>query len=214
MTRLPEPLRRAVPLRRLMNRLRLVRWVLGGRAGPPPSLVKQAIVRRYARAYHVRVLVETGTYMGDMVDAVRRDFDVLYSIELSETLHAYARRRLARFPHVRLLLGDSATVLGEVLKEVTGPCLFWLDSHYSGGETARAAVETPIVAELQAIARHAVKGHVILIDDARRFDGTADYPDVGQLGQIAASLFPASNLQVAEDVIRIVCAPGGTARGA
>lgn len=214
MTRLTEPLRRAVPLRRLMHRLRLVRWILGGRSGPPPSLVKQAIVRQYARGHRLRVLIETGTYMGDMVHALRGDFDVLFSIELSEPLHAYARQRLARCPNIHLLLGDSAVVLGEVLKRLTSPCLFWLDSHYSGGGTARAGVQTPIFAELEAIAGHGVKSHVILIDDARRFDGTHDYPDLGRLRETVAGFFPGSSLEIADDVIRIVSAPGGTAHRA
>jgi len=208
MARPSDLLRASVPLRHLVHRWRQLRWVLGGRRGPPPARVKQALVRSCGRTYHLRVLIETGTYMGDMVYAARRDFDAIYSIELSQELHAYARERLARFPHVHLLRGDSGKLLGEVLSQVQVPCLFWLDSHYSGGSTAKAGVETPILRELEAIASHSVRGNVILIDDARDFDGRDDYPDLDTLGALSARLFPGSTMDVDTDVIRIVCAPG------
>jgi len=207
MPSLSHALRSLAPLRTLVLRLRHLRWILAGRSGPPPSVVKQVIVRAYGRAHGLRVLVETGTYMGDMVHAVRRDFDAIYSIELSPLHHAYARKRLAGSPNVHLLLGDSGEVLGKVLDGVSRPCLFWLDSHYSGGATARANVETPIVRELEAIAKHAVKSHVILIDDARDFDGRDDYPDLEALRALAARLFPGSAMDVETDIIRIVCQP-------
>lgn len=207
-------LRRFVPIRRLVLRLRLLRWVLGGRSGPPPSLVKQAIVREYRQAYDLRVLIETGTYMGDMVEAVRNDFEAIYSIELGKSHHDYARRRLASYPWVHLLLGDSGQVLGQVLERVTVPSLFWLDGHYAGGTTARAAAQTPILQELEAIAGHPVKNHVVLIDDAQYFNGTNDYPDLESLRAVVARLFPGSAMEVSTGVIRIVCArrqsDGGT----
>jgi len=104
-------------------------------------------------------------------------------------------------------MGDSGEVLGQVLDEVAAPCLFWLDSHYSGGATARANVETPIVRELETIAKHGPRDHVILIDDARDFDGRDDYPDLDTLRALAARLFSGSTMVVATDIIRITRQP-------
>ena len=39
-----------------------------GRLLPPPHFVKQKVLRDYASRYNLRVLVETGTYYGDMID--------------------------------------------------------------------------------------------------------------------------------------------------
>ena len=113
--------------------------------------------------------------------------------------------------NVRLIEGDSGIRLPEMLADIRRPVLFWLDGHYSAGVTASAALHTPISAELQAILRHPVKGHVILIDDARCFDGSNDYPHIDDLlrvvredGNYAA--------EVSIDIIRLIprTAPAGT----
>jgi protein-L-isoaspartate O-methyltransferase len=66
--------------------------------GAAPHPIKQQAIRKYAAKYGVRVLVETGTYYGDMVAAMLHDFDLIYSIELSPALHARAQRRFRRHP--------------------------------------------------------------------------------------------------------------------
>jgi hypothetical protein len=157
------------------------KWRRRGSPVPPPPLVKQRCVVAHGRRRGLKVLVETGTYRGDMVRATRSAFREIYSIELSDTLHARARGLFAAFPHIHLMQGDSATALPEVLKRVHEPCLFWLDAHYSGGETAKALYETPVLVELAHIFAHPVKEHVILVDDARCFTGQNDYPSLAQV---------------------------------
>lgn len=44
-------------------------------------------VKAYGRAFELSTLVETGTYLGDMVEAQRRSFREVWSIELSPTLY-------------------------------------------------------------------------------------------------------------------------------
>ena len=48
---------------------------------PPPHVVKQRVLREYAERYELKVFVETGTYRGDMVQAMKPLFDKIYSIE-------------------------------------------------------------------------------------------------------------------------------------
>ncbi len=179
------------------------RWESAGRVGPPPHLVKQATVRQYGSRFGLDTLVETGTYMGDMVAALRSDFVRIYSIELDEQLYRFACRRFRGHLRISLLQGDSSVVLPSLLASISSPCLFWLDGHYSGGTTARAGRNTPIVDELQAIVRHSVRGHVILIDDARCFVGKDDYPTIEELRQLVARLRSNLQFQVLEDIIRI-----------
>jgi hypothetical protein len=45
--------------------------------GPVPHVAKRRVIRRWARAFKVRSFVETGTYMGDMIAAMRPEFDRL-----------------------------------------------------------------------------------------------------------------------------------------
>ena len=147
--------------------------------------------------------METGTYLGDMVAAQLRAFSRIYSIELDPGLAEAARVRFAPWPHVSILQGDSATVLPVVLRDIDRPCLFWLDGHYSGGITARGDRVTPIVRELEAILDHPVRGHVVLVDDARLFDGTDDYPTLGELQQIL-SRHGSWMMECRDDIIRVL----------
>jgi hypothetical protein len=57
------------------HRHEIHRWERSGRPVPPPHAAKQAVLRAYARAFRTPVLVETGTYMGDMVAAMLDQFD-------------------------------------------------------------------------------------------------------------------------------------------
>jgi hypothetical protein len=153
---------------------------------------------------NLNLFVETGTYHGDMLYAMSGRFKKLYSIELSPELCADAKKRLSNYPNIEIHEGDSAQVLPRLLQSLRVPALFWLDGHYSAGNTARGLLETPISNEVQAILDHPVKGHVILIDDARNFDGSHDYPDLGSLRQSVLSRCPHATFEVKDDVIRIV----------
>jgi hypothetical protein len=79
-----------------------------------------------------------------------------------------------------------------------------LDGHYSAGNTALGDRETPVSAEVAAILNHPVKGHVVLIDDARNFDGTHDYPTLTALRDYVHRVLPNADFSVENDIIRIV----------
>jgi len=197
-------IRRAwIALSRPVRERRDVRaWERNGRPAPPPPLVKRRIVAAYARRFGTRNLVETGTYRGDMVAAQRRRFGRIWSIELQEQLAERARARFARDPHVTILYGDSAALLPIILATMREPCLFWLDAHYSAGITARGAMDTPVAAEIDAILRHPVAGHVVLVDDARDFTGANDYPTIAALTAAITQQRPDWTVEVRDDVIR------------
>jgi hypothetical protein len=180
------------------------RWVAAGKNVPPPYLVKQMVIIEIATARpDLRIFVETGTYFGDMVHAVRNSFSAIYSIELGVELHELARRRFAHLEHVHIRHGDSGEVLEELLREVKEPCLFWLDGHYSAGVTARGAMSTPIEKELTHIAEHRQRNrHVVLIDDARLFTGAGDYPSIDRL-RFWASSNGFDQFAVCDDIVRI-----------
>lgn len=155
------------------------RWQRQGCPVPASASVKRNILRRTAREHNLRVLVETGTFRGDTVMALRRDFDLIVSVELLPELHAKAVRRARHERNVKLLLGDSASVVPAILAALRQPALFWLDAHYSGPGTALGDRVSPISAELNAVLGHPVRGHVVMIDDAREFHdpGRSGYPD-------------------------------------
>ncbi len=168
-------------------------WETEGRPVPPPDLVKRTTLADFAAAFRLDTLIETGTFLGGTIHALKDRFP--------RPLHHRAQPRarrprpppLPQSPHIHILNGDSGQLLASLLQTITVPCLFWLDGHYSGGVTAQAALDTPILAELQTILDHPVKTHVILIDDARLFNGTADYPTLDQYVPSLPSIAPTTS---------------------
>jgi hypothetical protein len=198
---------RANPFRALRNRFRDARtlrdWRKTDQTSPPPPVLKQQVVRDYAARFGLQILLETGTFKGDMIYAVEGQFSEIHSIELGREIFEEARQRFAAFDHIHLHHGDSATVLPELLKTLHAPILFWLDGHFSQGITARGSKDTPVVEELAAIYRHNPAAHVILIDDARLFTGANDYPSLDELRRLVNGWSAGTHLEVADDIIRL-----------
>lgn len=190
-------------IRRVKQKRELRTWEKKGRPVLMPDLMKQKVVKEYAREFSVQTLVETGTFLGDMIYATKNVFDRIFSIELDPSLCDRAKKRFSRLPHISIVQGGSAEVLPDILSNITQPCLFWLDAHYSGEITARGELETPIMQELTHIINHPITEHVILIDDAREFVGRNDYPAIEELRNLISRKHPDWVLEVKDDIIRI-----------
>jgi hypothetical protein len=177
------------------------KWIAQGRPIPAPPIVKQHIVKRHLRAAGLSTVVETGTFTGEMVDALLPVARRIISIELDDRLHAAARRRFSGQRSVELLHGDSATLLPGVVRSLEGPALFWLDGHYTGAGSARSHVDSPILAEVATLLAHPMPGRVVLIDDAREFTGHNGYPTLEALRAMIHNGQPAAHVVVADDII-------------
>jgi hypothetical protein len=183
----------------------VAKWEAAGRPAPPPHSIKQRNIRDYRERFGLEVLVETGTFKGDMIEAMRGDFRKLYSIELADHFHAAAVERFKGDPSIEILHGDSGKVMSELVPKLDGPALFWLDGHYSAGNTARGDKDTPVMEELGHIfAREDLKC-VILIDDARCFEGKSEqvYPSMDEVRSFVAGHRPDWKVEVDTDCIRI-----------
>ena len=181
----------------------VLRWIRRGSGESPPQPLKRFVILHYLDTYGCREFVETGTHIGDTLAFVsrRRNIDCT-SIELDEGFHRRATRRFKHSSRVRLLHGNSGLLMPEVVGNLKGPALFWLDGHYSGPSTACGGKQTPVLEELVAIYRHASFPCVILIDDARLFDGTNDYPHLDEL-LVAARSVGGFRAEVSADIIRL-----------
>jgi hypothetical protein len=153
----------------------------GTRPAPPPHGHKQAVLRQYAAAYQLRILVETGTQHGHMLAALKKVFAKLYSIELSPALHEQTRVRFRSDRQIELLCGDSAALLPGIIARLHEPALFWLDGHYSPNQAPAGKQVTPILAELAHLFAAPRLGHVIIIDDVRLFRERFGYPPLAEV---------------------------------
>lgn len=176
-------------------------WEASGRSAPP-HLFKQMLLRNYAAKYGIQVMIETGTCYGDMVEAMKNVFERIISIELGEDLWKFARERFKRERHIEIIHGDSSKVLEKIVKSLRSPALFWLDAHYSGGETAKGENETPVLEELRHILSAQCQ-HVILIDDARFFGTNPAYPTLEELRSFIMQLRDDVEILVKDGIIRI-----------
>lgn len=181
----------------------VIKWIAFPQNVSPPHWMKQAILRNYARRTGAVVLVETGTYLGDMVAAMEGEFQQIYSIELSKELSVQAENRFASNKKIQILQGDSTYVLPTVLSQIQLPTLFWLDGHYSSGITARGEKDTPIVEELKTVLKSDSPACAILIDDARCFNGENGYPTLDELKILVSHINPLWHFERINDIVRL-----------
>ncbi len=119
--------------------------------------------------YPNRYFIESGSYAGDGIQmALNAGFSTIFSIELSPHYYKRCCHRFNSYPNVKLYQGDSGHILSTVLQQIDAPATFWLDGHYSSGDTAKGMTNSPILAELEAIGAHPIKTHTLLIDDIRQ----------------------------------------------
>lgn len=190
-------------VRNFRGKQQVQNWEQSGRPSKTPHLVKEQAVLNFANKFSIQILIETGTFKGDMISACRNRFAKIYSIELDKSLHEQAKLRFKKFKHINLLEGDSGLVLPQIMKQINQPCLFWLDGHYSGGITARGKIDTPISQELNCILNHQVVNHVILIDDAHEFTGQNGYPKIEDILLFINQNYLHLKIEVIDNIIRI-----------
>jgi hypothetical protein len=177
-------------------------WGSLGKSGVS-NYSKQEHLKQLSIVHGIRVLVETGTYLGDTIYSLYNDFDSIYSIELSHHYYEKAKRRFRQYPKINLIQGDSGKKLWDIVPKTKEPALFWLDGHYSAGLTAKGDKECPIFEELAAIFSSPID-HFIVIDDARLFVGKNDYPTVDEIKAFLNQQRPNYKVSIENDSIRLL----------
>lgn len=181
-----------------------IKWRLKNKPVPPPHFIKQRIIKGYAKKFAIKEFIETGTYLGSTVEALKNVFNKIYSVEIDRVLFEKAQDRFINSSHIKILQGDSSKVLPSILEKLNTTALFYLDGHYSGGDSSKGDQNTPILRELELILNHKIKNHVILIDDARCFTGKDDYPTLIEVQSFLKNVRPELIFQIRDDIIRIL----------
>jgi len=117
------------------------------------------------RGYLTPYFVETGTHTGATVDvALRVGFSHILSVEIEEKFYNMCEEKYKDNSKVSLWLGDSAVMLEEMIMPINDKITFLLDGHtHPGAKVGKKNV--PILEELDAIAKHPIKNHTIVVDD-------------------------------------------------
>jgi predicted O-methyltransferase YrrM len=151
-----------------------------------PPIQKCAYLQLLANIYETEVLVETGVLWGTTGLYLKEKFKRIYTIDIDPASCQLARH-LFSGTHVEVIEGDSGKIMPSVLSNVHEDALFFLDGH--------SETDTPVLAELDAIAKHGSKGHVIVIDDLACFSrASGNYPSRQQMQEFVGKLFPEHQL--------------------
>ena len=115
------------------------------------------------------VFIETGTNNGHTTFAVEPHFSKVYTIELSEKYYTKTKSKY-KGNKIDFILGDSSKVLGEILPNISDKTIFFLDGHWSSGDTAKGEKDCPLVEEITHINNLFKNEAIIIIDDYRLFE--------------------------------------------
>ena len=111
---------------------------------------------------------ETGTYMGKTIFNLEPYFNKLYTIEIKEQFYKRAKN-LYNGNKINFILGDSSEQLISLCEKLETSTIFFLDGHWSSGNTGRGKKDCPLYEELGAIINSFKHNAIIIIDDVRLF---------------------------------------------
>lgn len=115
------------------------------------------------------VFIETGSLTGGGIAiALYSGFREIHSVEVNPDYYGACLKSFGTNPKVHLYLGDSKEVLPNILKKINKQATFFLDSHVAHNTSlSKGENEVPLLSELEAIKKHPINTHTILIDDSR-----------------------------------------------
>jgi hypothetical protein len=133
-----------------------------------PSIDKFFLEKLHDDYKKYNCLIETGTYNGDTIFCLEPLFDELHTIEFSET-HYNKTKNKYQGNKINFILGDSSVVFETLLPTITDKCIFFLDGHWSSGDTGRSTKDCPLEEEITHINNLFQNDAIIIIDDFRLF---------------------------------------------
>jgi hypothetical protein len=130
--------------------------------------VPKEFVLELKNHFNIKYFLETGTYLGQTALWAADNFEMVVTIENSELLYDQAIAKHGSIANIKFIYGHTKDILGDLTKDIPESLIFWLDSHWCGGESYGKSDQCPIIDEIGIINQLDSK-NFILIDDARLF---------------------------------------------
>ena len=138
-------------------------------------------VKNLLEFYNIENFVETGTGIAEVVRSVYEiNSEVnIHTIEIIEEIYKKNKVSLSYLKGVNWHLGQSSDVLPQILPELSGNTLFWMDAHFPGADFGMASYgdepdlskRLPLQSELEIIVNSRdVSNDVFVIDDLRIYE--------------------------------------------
>jgi hypothetical protein len=172
--------------------------------------IPQEIAIELARLNGSTIFIETGTFQGSTTRWASNYFEIVQTIERAEDLYRLHSKALAEIKGVIPHLGDSRDILPQIVKDIGArKALYWLDGHWSGGETAGQNDECPLLDELACLSGRTED--IILIDDARLFlcappspHNASQWPTIADIVAVLLKSGQEPFVQIVDDVIFVI----------
>jgi hypothetical protein len=131
--------------------------------------------------YNIDNFVETGTGAAEVVRSIsniKSDLNI-HTIEIIEEIFNKNKISNSYLTNVNWHLGQSSEVMPEILPQLEGSTLFWLDAHFPGADFGLASYgdeedldkRLPLRSELEIIVKgRDVSNDVFVIDDLRVYE--------------------------------------------
>lgn len=152
---------------------------------PAPRFIKNKVLLR--NCLKNAIWIETGTFYGQTTSFLSLSAKHVYTLEPSNYIYSRVSKFLKkRYSNVDVYNFSSEDGFETILKTVSGDVNFWLDGHYSMGDTYEGKLHTPISYELSMISNYLPKLSriCICIDDIRLFgcdSNISGYPSLNAL---------------------------------
>lgn len=125
--------------------------------------------------------IESGTFVGETIFNMEPHFKHLHTIEISKYLYDKVKHNVKKECKINFILGDSSVVFESLLPEIKDNCIFFLDGHYSAGNTGKGNKDCPLVEEILHINKLFKGNAILIIDDFRLFgkrDGECNWSNI------------------------------------
>ena len=144
--------------------------------------LNQAIqIKNVLDFYDIKNFVETGTGQAEVVQSVVEADDTLnvHTIEVIPEIYDKNKINFSYLKDVNWHLGTSFDILPEILPDLKGTTLFWMDAHFPGADFGLSSYgdekdddkRLPLKKELETIVENRdVTNDVFVIDDLRIYE--------------------------------------------
>jgi hypothetical protein len=149
----------------------LFKWHKNNYSIPNPQFVKEEVFKKYN--LQNSIWIETGTFRGTSTIFLSKIADNVVTLEPVREFYEDVKERLKNLKNVTFINKTSEEGIEEAIKNIPDNknVCFWLDGHFSEGNTFLGEKHSPIEYELAIIENHLnrLKDVRILVDDFRLF---------------------------------------------